>query len=227
MRIDVKGEHEEYLLLSGIQHIAFCERQWALIHIEQLWAENLKTVEGKHLHERVDDPFDSETRGDLYISRSVPLISHVLKIQGVADVIEYWRVESNGITLKNKTGLWQPRPVEYKRGKPKEKDCDLVQLCAQAMCLEEMLGVTINEGDLFYGQTRRRHHVIFDDAIRNRVLFYTKRMNHLFLEGITPPTPAGAQCKMCSLIDVCMPKVTLKKKFVEAYIDGYLKEIER
>lgn len=217
-------DQENYLLLSGIQHMAFCERQWALIHVEQQWAENVRTVEGKHLHERVDDPFEDESRGDLYISRAVPLISNTLKLQGVADVVEYWRVEKNGIHIPGKTGLWMPKPVEYKRGKPKPDDRDQVQLCAQAMCLEEMLGVSLLEGDLFYGETRRRQHVDLSEGLRKRVIYLADRMNLFIKEGITPPAIKGTSCQMCSLIDMCMPKLTVKKQSVKDYIAKSLQE---
>jgi CRISPR-associated exonuclease Cas4 len=214
---------ESYLLLSGIQHMAFCERQWALIHIEQQWNENDRTVEGKHMHERVDDPFDSESRGDLHISRSLPLISHNLRLRGVADVVEYWRVESGGIKLNGKSGLWMPRPVEYKRGHQKTDDRDEVQLCAQAICLEEMHGLTLFDGDLFYGETRRRQHVKFDEALRDRVKLLSKKMALLFEQGTTPPAIQGTNCKLCSLIDICMPKLTMKNKSVSEYIDHFIK----
>lgn len=213
-----------YLPLSGIQHMAFCERQWALIHIEQQWAENIRTVEGKHLHERVDDPFESESRGDLYISRAVPLISNTLKLQGVADVVEYWRVESGGVSIPGKYGLWLPRPVEYKRGQPKPDDRDEVQLCAQAICLEEMLGVSLSEGDLFYGETRRRQHVMLDEELRQRVIYLADRMNRFLAEGTTPPAIPGTHCQLCSLIDICMPKLTMKKRSVADYLNANLGE---
>lgn len=218
------SEKDAYLLLSGIQHMAFCERQWALIHIEQQWAENLRTVEGKHLHERVDDPFESESRGDLYISRAVPLISNTLKLQGIADVVEYWRVESGGVKIPGKSGIWLPRPVEYKRGQPKPDDRDEVQLCAQAICLEEMLGVNLMEGDLFYGETRRRQHVMLDELLRKRVVYLSDRMNRLFSDGITPPAIPGTHCQLCSLINICLPKITIKKRSVSVYLDSSLRE---
>jgi CRISPR-associated exonuclease Cas4 len=218
-------DDESYILLSGIQHMAFCERQWALIHVEQQWAENERTVEGKHLHERVDDPFDSESRGDLYISRAVPIISHTLKLQGVSDVVEYWKIQSGGIVFPEREGQWLPKPVEYKRGKPKEDDRDQVQLCAQAMCLEEMLNVNLTEGDMFYGETRRRQHVIFDKILRERVIFLAGRMNQLFERGITPPAIKAPHCKVCSIEDLCLPSLTVKKRPVEEYLNLNLKEM--
>lgn len=218
-------EEDSYILLSGIQHMAFCERQWALIHVEQQWAENDRTVEGKHLHERVDDPFDSESRGDLYISRAVPIISHTLKLQGVSDVVEYWKVQSGGVEIPEREGLWLPKPVEYKRGQPKEDDRDQVQLCAQAMCLEEMLNVNLTEGDLFYGETRRRQHVFLDKNLRERVLYLANRMNQLFESGITPPAIKASHCKRCSLEDLCLPSLSTKKRSVEEYLTFNLKEM--
>jgi CRISPR-associated exonuclease Cas4 len=143
------------LMLSGVQHMAFCPRQWALIHIEQQWMENVKTIEGRHLHEKVDDPFMHNSDEHKTVWRSVNLISHILGLTGRADVIEFMNVEKGGISLLQKTGQWLPYPIEYKRGKPKPNHCDEAQLCAQAICLEEMLNVQINEGALFYGETRR------------------------------------------------------------------------
>jgi len=219
------ADGDTYLLLSGIQHMAFCERQWALIHIEQQWEENSRTVEGKHMHQRVDNPFEDEFRGDLYILRSLPLISHMLKLRGVADVVEFLFVEAEGIPLSGKPGLWVPRPVEYKRGRQKPDDRDSVQLCAQAICLEEMFGIMISDGDLFYGETRRRQFVRFDSELRQRVKFLANRMNYLFEKGVTPPANRKTNCQLCSLKNICMPKLTMKKKSVKDYIEESIREI--
>ncbi|KUO96482.1 CRISPR-associated protein Cas4 [Ferroacidibacillus organovorans] len=150
-------EEDDYLLLSGVQHMAFCERQWALIHIEQLWAENARTLEGKYLHARADDTFADETRKDLRVVRAMPIVSRSLGIRGVADVVEFHKVEAGhddiSVRLNNRMGWWQPFPIEYKRGQPKPDDRDAVQLCAQAMALEEMLDISIASG--FYTTFRR------------------------------------------------------------------------
>ena len=149
--ITIKKE-EELLALSGLQHLAFCERQWALIHLEGLWAENRPTMEGRFLHERVNDPFFDESRGEVLITRSVPLVSYQLGVFGIADVVEFYPTTDTrvGVELPTRTGLWRPAPVEYKRGYPKPDDRDLVQLCAQAICLEEMLGIAVDMGYMYY-----------------------------------------------------------------------------
>jgi CRISPR-associated exonuclease Cas4 len=223
----IKYDDESLLALSGIQHIAFCERQWALIHIERQWLENVRTVEGRHLHERVDDPFFAEARGEVFIARAVPVVSYSLGFYGVADMVEYYRGDdstdqSTGVCLPGRQGYWCPRPVEYKRGRPKKDDWDEVQLCAQAIALEEMLGVRITSGDLFYGQTRRREQVCFTDKLRVRVQELAWRMHTMFNEGYTPEPQEGKHCKLCSLFDICMPKLKKKKNAVRAYIQKAL-----
>src|SRR5690554_3378443 len=153
---------DDFLMLSGIQHFAFCQRQWALIHIEKQWSENLLTIEGKQLHERVDNPYFFESRGGILTARSVPIASYTLGFYGVADMVEFFSVEKNGITLNGRKGLWHPVPIEFKRGRPKKDNIDEVQICAQAMCLEEMLCYDIEYGYLFYGETRHRTKVLFN-----------------------------------------------------------------
>ena len=215
---------DELLMLSGIQHIAFCERQWALIHIEQQWTENMLTVEGHHLHEKVDDPFEAEIRGNTAILRALPLVSLQLGFSGIADVVELTRSgdeAKNSISVSGREGRWLPTPVEYKRGKPKPDRCDDVQLCAQAMCLEEMYSITINKGYLYYGQTRHRHEVEFTDELRNNVISYSHRMHELFSKGITPPPVYKSQCRSCSLKDICLPK-RLNNTYT---VEQYLKEV--
>ncbi len=220
-------EEDNFLMLSGIQHIAFCERQWALIHLEQQWEENVRTVEGRHFHEKADDPFIVETRGDQLISRSVPLLSYHLALYGVADVVEWYRVQesNNGIDLKGHDGIWQPKPVEYKRGIPKKDDRDKVQLCAQAICLEEMLHIHIESGDLYYGQTRRREHVVFNMDLRDRVKSLASRMHILYQEGVTPQARQGPHCKLCSLANICLPKIARKSGSVSRYVKKYIRDI--
>ncbi|MEG1579272.1 MAG: CRISPR-associated protein Cas4, partial [Oscillospiraceae bacterium] len=146
---------EDFLQLSGLQHFVFCRRQWALIHIEQQWAENFSTVDGNLFHERAHDGSISEKRGDLLTTHELPIFSRVLGVSGKCDVVEFHRCEA-GISLQKQAGFWQVYPVEYKRGKPKEHDGDELQLCCQALCLEEMLATEIPAGALFYGETRRR-----------------------------------------------------------------------
>lgn len=213
---------DNLLMLSGIQHIAFCERQWALIHIEQQWEENLRTVEGTHLHEKVDDPFESENRKNLIVLRSVSLVSYSLGLYGVADVVEFCRTDSaNGTILSGHTGKWLPLPIEYKRGKPKPDERDEVQLCAQAICLEEMYSLNIEKGTIFYGETRHRHDIEFGKLLRDKVLSYVQRMHQLFDNSITPLAVYMPHCKSCSLINICLPNTFNIKKSVINYLkDG-------
>ena len=215
-----KGYDDEGLLsLSGIQHIAFCERQWALIHIENQWAENVKTIEGKQLHERVDDPYFTETRHEVKVVRSTPLVSRRLGLYGVSDVIEY-------VNSSELEGFLEIRIVEYKRGKPKPDDRDEVQLCAQGMCLEEMLGVKIENGFLFYGETRRRYLVSFSEELRERVTVLAERMHDLFEKERTPAPVKGKKCNNCSLKDLCLPMLDKNSKKAGSYIYNLVKEME-
>ena len=213
---------ENFLPISGIQHIAFCERQFALIHIERQWEENLRTVEGRQLHDRVDDPEFTEARGGVLVARSMPLVSRRLGLWGVADVVEFIGSPQCAYTvrLNERKGFWVPKPIEYKRGKPKHDDCDIVQLCAQALCVEEMLGVTVGSGDIFYGETRHRINVPFDSALKCRVEQLSQRMHYLFDSGITPPSNRGVRCNACSLVNLCMPQIG--KRCLSA--SDYLKE---
>ncbi|GGJ23377.1 CRISPR-associated protein Cas4 [Paenibacillus hunanensis] len=218
-------DDDELLMLSGIQHYSFCQRQWALIHIEQQWEENIKTFEGQLLHKRADNPELTEKRGNLLISRAMPLVSRRLGISGKADVIEFHAADADysstlATPLIGRRGRWIPFPVEYKRGKPKPDDWDEVQLCAQAMCLEEMFGIRIVEGALFYGERERRVDVEFNDGLRGRVEQYLNGMRELFNLGKTPPARYKAGCKSCSLIHICMPK--MRNSNVDQYMENYL-----
>ena len=212
---------EELLLLSGIQHFAFCPRQWALIHIEQQWCENVKTIEGKHLHERVDDPFDKDSGNTLAVWRSVNLLSYRLGLIGRADVVEF-KKSNSGVNLPGKEGMWTPFPVEYKRGKPKPDERDEVQLCAQAICMEEMFKTVINEGALYYGEIRRRIIIQFTKEVRQQVYDYTDEMHLFFKDSITPPPIYKSHCKSCSLFDICLPKNINQLRSVNSYLKSEL-----
>ncbi len=213
---------EDFLLLSGIQHMAFCERQWALIHIEQVWAENLRTLEGKHLHDRADDPFGDETRKGIRVVRAMPVVSNRLGLRGVADVVEFHRVEAaqegTAIRLNNRKGWWKPYPVEYKRGRPKRDDRDAVQLCAQAIALEEMLDTVIESGFLYYNQIKHREHIAIDAALRGRVEELARKMHNMMAVGITPKATKGKRCSLCSLSEICQPSLTLRYRSIESYL---------
>ena len=215
---------DSLLPLSGLQHLAFCERQWALIHIEGQWAESRATVEGGHLHDRVHET-ETEVRGNTRIARGLRLHSFRLGVVGQADAVEFERVDMGGVPLPGARGLWRPMPVEYKRGRPKRNDCDRVQLCAQAMCLEEMWDVDIGAGALFYGKTRRRMDVPLDAALRTRTETLARRMHALFDEGATPPAQYGKHCEQCSLMPLCMPKTATKAHSAAAYLHSAIREI--
>lgn len=209
-------KEEEYLQLSGLQHFSFCRRQWALIHIEQQWAENLRTVDGRILHKKAHDGSLHEKRGDLLITRDMSIHSPTLGISGSCDVVEFHRGHS-GITLLNQEGLWQPYPVEYKRGAPKVSDADRIQLCAQAMCLEEMLCCDIPEAALFYGDTRRREIVALGDDLRSQVRNLLDEMHDLYRRNHTPKVKPTRGCNACSLRDLCLPKL-VKRHSVSDYL---------
>jgi CRISPR-associated exonuclease Cas4 len=196
---------EDYLPLSGIQHMAFCPRQWGLIHIEQQWSENLRTAEGKVLHRNVDDPQYREKRGDTLTIRAVPIASTELGLSGTADMVEFIRVEKDGVALKNEAGLWHPYPVEYKVGRPKPDDRDEIQLCAQAICLEEMLSISIPIAYFYYGQPRKRLEVNLSKELRLRVHQLSDRMHESFQTGTIASATRTSLCKNCSLSDLCIP----------------------
>lgn len=215
---------EDFLLLSGIQHFAFCRRQWALIHIEQQWAENLRTVEGEILHEKAHNPYHPEKRGDVVISRGLPVFSRAMKVSGVCDIVELRR-DPAGVSLSGRDGLFLPAPVEYKRGSPKETDEDVLQLTAQAMCLEEMFLCEVSEGYLFYGEINHRTKVCFDMAIREQVKAAFQEMHALFDRQYTPKVKTGKQCRACSLSNICLPKLC-KERSASHYIQSRLGEEE-
>lgn len=213
---------QDMLMLSGLQHFAFCRRQWALIHIEQQWAENVRTVEGNILHRRAHDAQQFESRGELLIARGMRIKSDKLGVTGVCDVVEFRRDET-GIALAGREGRWQPYPVEYKRGQPKENNADELQLCGQAMCLEEMLVCTIPEGSLFYGETRRRKQVMFTPELRGQVEQLLAEMHQYFDRGYTPQVRRTKACNACSLKDLCLPQLT-RAGSVHSYIQRHLQE---
>lgn len=213
---------DNYLQLSGLQHFAFCRRQWALIHIEQQWKDNLRTVEGNILHERAHDETVKERSRDKITMRGLRISSSSLGISGACDVVEFVRNE-NGARLSGEDGFWQPYPVEYKRGSSKASDADRLQLCAQAMCLEEMLGCSVPEGSLYYGETHRREPVLLDDTLRAQVLQMVSEMHALYLRGYTPKVKTGKHCNACSLKELCLP-VLCRSSSARAYIREHVKE---
>lgn len=209
-------------MLSGLQHFSFCRRQWALIHIEDQWRENLRTVEGDLFHSRAHDEQQRERRGDTLILRGLPVVSHSLGLSGQCDVVEF-HADPNGVPLRGEDGLWTPFPVEYKRGKPKEVLSDQLQLCAQAICLEEMLCCSITEGALFYGEPRRRTVVLFTEELRERVRLEAEEMHQLFRRGYTPKVKPTKSCNACSLKELCLPSL-MRRPTVSAYLKAAMEE---
>jgi len=216
---------EEYLPLSGIQHFVFCRRQWALIHIERQWQDNALTAEGRIQHRRADDPFFTEKRGDLIIARSVPVASSTLGLTGICDVVEF-HASTDGVRLPGREGYFRPVPVEYKRGRPKHHRADEAQLCAQAMCLEEMFAIDISEGFLFYKRTQRRQHILFTEDLRAFVRKAAEEMHAYFRRGYTPKVKPSKACRACSLADICLPKLQNRRLTASAYIQQHLEKEE-
>jgi CRISPR-associated exonuclease Cas4 len=219
---------EDYLQLSGIQHFKFCRRQWALIHIEQQWRENFLTVSGGEMHERAHNEKLTERRGDLLIMRAMPVFSATLGCAGVCDIVEF-RLDDNGITIFGKYSANGERfsctPVEYKRGKVKKDTCDELQLCAQAICLEQMLVTEIPYGYLFYGETQSRHEVEFTKELRGEVTAMFAEMHKYHMQGYTPKVKTGKFCFSCSMKDVCLPQICGKLSAAD-YINKYLENVQ-
>ena len=213
---------DDFLQLSGLQHFTFCRRQWALIHVEQQWKDNLRTAEGKILHERAHDETLKERGRDKLTMRGLRVSSSVLGVSGTCDVVEYIRSKT-GTKLSGEDGLWQPYPVEYKRGSSKISDADRLQLCAQALCLEEMLGCAVPDGALFYGETRRRERVALDEEFRHQVRRMLAEMHAYYRRGYTPKVKTGKHCNACSLKELCLP-VLCRTSSARAYIQNRIGE---
>lgn len=213
---------EDFLLLSGIQHFAFCRRQWALIHIEQQWEENVRTFEGRSMHDKAHDPFVKEKRGDVLSVRAMKVFSREMGISGECDVVEFYKSD-HGISLHGREGTYRVVPIEYKRGSPKKHCADELQLAAQAMCLEEMLQTEIEEGYLYYGETRHREQVFISPELRERVQQSFAEMHRYYEKAYTPKVKTGAWCRQCSLKNICMSEL-YRTPTVSDYICAVLKE---
>jgi len=211
---------DDLLPISALQHLIFCERQCALIHVEQAWAENLYTAEGRIMHNRVHTD-DRVSRGNVRIEYGMPLRSLRLGLIGKADVVEFHRK-----TVFQESGIvkWQPYPVEYKRGKPKKNNSDKVQLCAQALCLEEMMNISVPDGSLFYGRTRRRLDVAFNDNLRKLTEDTAVRLHEMIDSGNTPKPVYSKKCDTCSMARMCLPKTLVKKRSVKRYLSGVVQK---
>lgn len=216
--------NDEPLMISALQHFVFCRRQWALIHVEQLWKDNVRTVEGNLMHQRAHDEKQIEKRPGLITMRGLRVHSRRLNVTGICDVVEF-RQQEDGISLPGYEGHWQPYPVEYKRGRPKTHDADELQLCAQAMCLEEMLLCSVPEGSLYYGEPRRRTGVAFSTDMRQRVETLLAEMHQHMQRGYTPRPRQTKSCQACSLRDLCLPGLG-KAPSVSDYIGQHIKEAD-
>lgn len=205
---------DDLIMLSALQHFVFCPRQCALIHVEQVWTESGLTAEGRILHERVHEAGD-ELRGSVRIARGVPLRSLRLGLVGVADVVEFHREGK---------GVWRAFPVEYKRGKPKLDHSDVMQLCGQAVCLEEMLNVSVPKGALFYGKIRRRHDVSIDETLRTELENTVCQVRELLETHRTPDPVYTKKCDNCSVQSECLPKTIGRHKSVKRYLSGVVRE---
>lgn len=215
-------KEDDYLQISGLQHFKFCRRQWALIHIEHQWAENWRTADGGIMHERAHDADLKERRGNLLVTRDMHVFSSTLGISGACDVVEFHRSKA-GVPLYGQEGLYQPFPVEYKRGSPRTDASNALQLCAQAMCLEEMLCCDIPEGALYYGEIHRRETVELTSELRQEVRDSLLEMHALYQKGRTPKVKPSKACNACSLKELCLPKL-LRGSSARAYIEARLEE---
>jgi len=222
-------EEDDLIALSALSQFVFCPRRFALVHIEGLWADNRFTAEGRQFHERVHEAEPTESRADVRTARGLRLRSLRLGLSGVADVVEFHRLPEDaapgsGIPLAWVSGLWQPFPVEYKSGKRRWEQSYEAQLCGQAMCLEEMLGVPVGRGALFYGRSRRRLEVEFTPDLRLSTEQAAARLHELAAQGRTPAARYEKKCRSCSLIHACLPRATGAAQSARAYLDRILEE---
>jgi len=219
---------DELLPISALQHLAFCERQWGLIHLEGAWSDNYLTAQGNVMHEKAHNQ-ETESRGNLRIARGLRLRSLRLGLVGQADVVEFHKVtrEEAGISIARARGFWRPLIIEYKRGKPKIGHEDEVQLCAQVMCIEEMLDTVIESSSFFYGQPRRRYDLIIDDVIRKKTELLIVKLHKMYDAGVIPAAVYTKKCQACSLVDICLPNIKKKYRKVQGYLAQANLNLER
>lgn len=217
-------KEDDYLMLSGIQHFKFCRRQWALIHIEQQWEDNIHTVIGELIHEKVHDPYMKEKRKDVIISRGLPVFSRTMGLSGNCDVVEFHRQEE-GVRLFGHRDFYKVYPIEYKKGRPKESDEDIMQLAAQAICLEEMFSTEITDGAIFYSSIRQRETVEITENLKQQVRETVAEMHQYYDRRYTPRVKSSKRCISCSLRDICMPGLG-KAVSVERYMRQILEDTE-
>lgn len=216
---------DDYLMLSGIQHYAFCPRQWALINIEQVWDDNRLTAEGQLMHSNVDNPAYRQKNGELITLRRLAIASGSLGLYGFSDAVELTPSASpeKAVTHPAYPGLWRMHPVEYKHGRPKPDLRDKVQVAAQAICLEEMFDTLIPEGSVFYGDSNRRITFEIDKGLRSFTIGCAIEMHRIFDAGIIPEPVYKPHCRNCSLLDKCIPQ-TPSSTAVGKYLKSNLYE---
>jgi len=203
-----KSDDQERLPISAIKQYAYCKRRFALMFIDNEWTGNYKTVEGDLFHEKVNDPFFNEKRKDRYFSRSVPVFSDSLNLYGIVDIVEF-NEDSEGVKIGTKPGLWRINPIEYKNGNPEKSNADNYQLCAQALCLEEMFSTVINSGDIYYGKLRKRVNIPLTEALKQQTKNIINEINLLLACGTDkiPQRPENQNCSLCSLVNICVPSI--------------------
>lgn len=212
---------ELYLQISLIQHYLFCKRQFALMHLEDIWAENVDTIKGHNMHERVHDNQFTEKRGNKILSRGIPINSHELKINGVTDMVEFIKSD-DGVEIKGFEGKYIPYLIEYKKGRPKKDNTDIMQLIAQAYCLEEMYNIKIPESAIYYKQINRRQKIQITDQLRKELKDTISDIYKLIDSGKTPKAELRNNCNKCSLYSDCWPRLTNRKKSVRNYLREHL-----
>jgi len=213
---------EDYLQMSGIQHYCFCKRQWALIHLEQTWEDDARTMLGEYFHKNVDNRGSHEKRKDVIISKSIPVSSSVLGLSGVCDVVEFIR-DDVGTEIPKIHGRFKILPIEYKVGRKKAGDWDGVQLCAEVMALEESFQTKIEEGAIYYGQEKRRTIFEMTDELRQKTIYLADEMHSLFISGKMPKAEYQPHCGKCSLFDLCMPSGS-SGFGIKEYIDSCVRQ---
>lgn len=202
---------DDFLMISGIQHFAFCRRQWALIHIENAWEDNVLTMQGQKLHKNVDNISMSEKRKNIISVKAMPVKSRALGIYGRCDVVEFHR-DDQGIPLSKYPGNYKVIPVEYKHGTTKNNDSDVLQLLAEAICLEEMLVTTIDYGYIYYAKNRRREKIEFTHELHVKLNKIVTEMHDYMAKNYTPKVKKSTKCESCSLRNLCFPSIFEREK---------------
>lgn len=218
-------DEDDLIPISALQHFIFCPRQCALIHLEQKWTENALTAKGRVLHQHVHTG-GTESRADTITTRSLRVRSLKLGLIGEADIVEFTRDDSHGVRLPGRAGLWRPSVVEYKRGRPKLDKSDEVQMCAQSLCIEEMLNCHIEMGQLYYGEPKRRLDVPLGEDLRSLTRQTVHSVREILNSTKLPPGRNDAKCDSCSLVDDCLPNIRTKDKAATKYLSNILNDAE-